>query len=162
SDWHHYNLKLKLRGQRPVSESEFERLIGDLDESLSGSDSSESEDDTGDEGRTRESTLVALLKKQATLPDRKNATKDQKGRDDDVDGAKRQRPRGSGTPPLVWFRSALLPENTYLGLYRAIFSPEELAQESAIVDAIKRRQLAPISMPKPGSETSSYNGPHIF
>ena len=28
SDFHHYNLKQKLRGRKPVSESEFERLIG--------------------------------------------------------------------------------------------------------------------------------------
>lgn len=28
SDLHHYNLKQKLRGQNPVSEAEFEKLIG--------------------------------------------------------------------------------------------------------------------------------------
>jgi hypothetical protein len=28
SDFHHYNLKQKLRGQKPVSEVEFEKLVG--------------------------------------------------------------------------------------------------------------------------------------
>lgn len=28
SDWHHYNLKQKLRGAKPVTEQEFEKLIG--------------------------------------------------------------------------------------------------------------------------------------
>jgi hypothetical protein len=28
SDWHHYNLKQKLRGNKPVSEIDFEKLIG--------------------------------------------------------------------------------------------------------------------------------------
>lgn len=28
SDWHHYNLKQKLRGSKPASEAEFEKLIG--------------------------------------------------------------------------------------------------------------------------------------
>ncbi|GAA5911276.1 hypothetical protein JCM6882_004083 [Rhodosporidiobolus microsporus] len=41
SDWYRYNVKLKLRGERtPVSEGEFERRVGDLSDSLSGSDSS--------------------------------------------------------------------------------------------------------------------------
>lgn len=30
SDWHHYNLKQKLRGSKPVSEIEFEKLIGGM------------------------------------------------------------------------------------------------------------------------------------
>ena len=30
SDLHHYNLKQKLRGQNPVSEAEFENLIGSM------------------------------------------------------------------------------------------------------------------------------------
>ncbi|KAK6714320.1 hypothetical protein SNK04_005266 [Fusarium graminearum] len=60
SDLHHYNLKQKLRGQKPVSEAEFEKLVGNLDESLSGSDSEESDEE--EDGR-QESTLTTLLKK---------------------------------------------------------------------------------------------------
>ena len=30
SDWHHYNLKQKIRGDKPVSEVDFEKLIGGM------------------------------------------------------------------------------------------------------------------------------------
>ena len=40
SDWHNYNLKQKLRGGVSVTEAEFEKLVEDLDESISGSESS--------------------------------------------------------------------------------------------------------------------------
>lgn len=155
SDLHHYNLKQKLRGRKPVSEAEFERLVGDLDESLSGSDSSESDDDEDDK---KESTLTALLRKQATIAEREAEGED--------DGSGRRKPRGSGKPPLVWFSSPVLPANTYFGLYRAIFKPEEASKESELVEAIKKKQLEPIPAPKPGGDGSAppaaYKGPHIF
>ncbi|KAK3943136.1 hypothetical protein QBC46DRAFT_378311 [Diplogelasinospora grovesii] len=160
SDWHHYNLKQKLRGLTPVSELDFDKLIGDLDESLSGSDSSDTEDE--DEESARKDTMLAtLLKKQATLAE-KRSTKDG---DDEEDTANKRR-RGTGKPPLLWFSSPSLPEKTYFGIYRAIFTAEELDKEDAIVDALKKRQLTPISMPKPGKDGSlppvAYKGPHIF
>lgn len=63
SDWHNYNLKQKIKGRPAVSEDGFEKLIGDLDESLSGSEleSSDSEDEH------KETTLSALLKKQVKI-----------------------------------------------------------------------------------------------
>ncbi len=85
SDFHHYNLKQKLRGSEPVTESEFEKLIGDLDESLSGSEGSESDEDEN-EGARKDTTLTALLKKQATLADKSIATAGiEKFQDADVD-----------------------------------------------------------------------------
>lgn len=105
SDLHHYNLKQKLRGQSVVTEAEFEKLIETLDESLSGSDSEDTEDDE-DEGR-QESTLTALLKKQARLTEKRNNNNNtEDGDDDEIAG----RP-GKGKPPLIWFSSPLLPEN---------------------------------------------------
>lgn len=79
SDLHHYNLKQKLRGLKPVSEVDFEKLIGDLDESLSGSDSEDSEDE--EEDGKQDSTLTALLRRQARLADKK----DPAGEDDVVE-----------------------------------------------------------------------------
>ncbi|KAJ3570770.1 hypothetical protein NPX13_g5615 [Xylaria arbuscula] len=166
SDWHHYNLKLKLRGSKPVSEVDFEKLIGNLDESLSGSESSES-DEGEDDRNSKDSTLTALLKKQATIADR-NAR--QNGADTGVDGededTNRRKQNGSGTPPLLWFSSPLLPTNNYFGIYRTIFSSEDLKDESKIVNVIKEKQLAPITIPKPKAEEGlapeAYKGPHIF
>ncbi|KAK3066692.1 hypothetical protein LTR53_016860, partial [Teratosphaeriaceae sp. CCFEE 6253] len=99
SDLHGYNLKQKLRGKKPVDEAEFERLVGTLDESISGSDSSDSEDDGDDQdGASRkDTTLSALLKRQAKVTD------------GDAEDAPVQRKRGSGKPPLLWFSSSKLP-----------------------------------------------------
>ncbi|KAI1423407.1 hypothetical protein F5Y12DRAFT_534699 [Xylaria sp. FL1777] len=166
SDWHHYNLKLKLRGNKPVSEVEFEKLVGDLDESLSGSESSESDDE--DDRSTKETTLTALLKKQATLADRNarensaNAGPDE----EDDDNILKRRQRGGGKPPLLWFSSPLLPTNSYFGIYRTIFSSEDLKDESNIANVIRKKQLDPISIPKPKADGSlvpaAYKGPHMF
>lgn len=157
SDLHHYNLKQKLRGKTAVSEAEFESLVGDLDESLSGSDSDESEDEDDDK---KETTLTALLKKQANLAGHGSGD----GAEDDV--MPTGRPRGSGKPPLLWFSSPKLPTNTYFGVYRAIFKPEEATKENELVDVIKKKQLEPISMPKAGGDGSvvpaAYKGPHVF
>ncbi|KAI0540350.1 hypothetical protein GGR58DRAFT_461032 [Xylaria digitata] len=168
SDWHHYNLKQKLRGTKPVSEAEFENLVSNLDESLSGSESSESDDDDDEDDRSsKESTLTALLKKQARLADRNaqinsgNVAADEEG-----NGLTQTRQRGSGRPPLLWFSSPLLPTNNYFGIYCTIFSPEDLKDESDIINIIKKKQLDPISTPKPKADGSvlpqAYKGPHIF
>ncbi|GAP88063.1 putative ankyrin repeat and zinc finger domain-containing protein [Rosellinia necatrix] len=166
SDWHHYNLKQKLRGNKPASEIEFEKLVGDLDESLSGSEASESDDDEDDRG-SKDSTLTALLKKQATLADRNARANGGNADADEEDGdiAKR-RQRDGGKPPLLWFSSPLLPTNSYFGIYRTIFSPEELKDESNMAEIIKKKQLEPIAAPKPKADGSlvsgAYKGPHIF
>jgi len=157
SDLHGYNLKQKIKGQEPVGEVDFEKLIGDLDESISGSESSESDDEDVDEdgNKPKESTLSALLKKQAKIANPEF---------DDISSNKKQ--RGSGKPPMLWFTSPLLPENTSLGVYRAIFSVDEQA-EARIADVLRNKQLPPTQPPKiksdggiplPGTDI----GPHYF
>ncbi|KAG5928208.1 hypothetical protein E4U42_001092 [Claviceps africana] len=168
SDMHHYNLKQKLRNLPPVSEQEFERLIGDLDESLSGSDSDDSEDDDdaddaddANNGKP-ESTLTALLKKQARLAFRKGEAIDA---DASADAKARAGGSGRGKPSLIWFQSPLLPENHYFGLYRAVLTGEE-QRNSDVVDVLRKKQVEPISLPRPGKDGSlppvAYKGPHIF
>ncbi|ROV93249.1 hypothetical protein VPNG_09537 [Cytospora leucostoma] len=159
SDLHHYNLKQKLRGQKPVTEADFEKLIGDLDESLSGSDSEDSEDDD-DEGSKKESTLTTLLKKQATLAEKRN------GDDGDEEEWGTGRKRGTGKPPLMWFSSPVLPENNHFGIYRMLFTDEELAKEDEILDAVRKRQLSPTTLPKVAKDgalpPAALKAPHIF
>lgn len=158
TDLHHYNLKQKLNGLTPVTETEFEKLVGELDESISGSDSADSEED--EESARKETTLSALLKKQATLVDK------QRGSNDGDEEGSSKRTRGAWNQLLLWFGSPTLPEKTYYGIYKAIFTPEELGKEDSIVDAIKTRQLEKVSMGKPPKDASSipatYNGRHIF
>ncbi|PHH50440.1 hypothetical protein CFIMG_004504RA [Ceratocystis fimbriata CBS 114723] len=160
SDLHNYNLRQKLRGLVPVTEAEFEKLVGDLDESLSGEDSSDSEDDQ-QEG-SKASTLSALLKRQANLSGFANPGSSNDGNDDDSDSVAK---RVEAKTPLVWFESPLLPLNTYFGVYRVMFSPGELSDISKRIEAMKSKQLAPMPAPKlnkDGSPLTAYKGPHIF
>ncbi|KAM0283490.1 hypothetical protein ACHAQH_002441 [Verticillium albo-atrum] len=162
SDWHHYNLKQKLRGSPSVSEVDFERLIGDLDESLSGSDSEESEDDDDDNSSRKETTLTALLKKQAAIADRDKDLNN----DNDSEGGFPKARRNPGKPPLIWFTSSVLPKNHFFGLYRAILSADDLRLEPKMVDVVKAKQLEPLAMPKVCKDgilpEVAYKGPHFF
>lgn len=157
SDLHGYNLKQKIKGQNPVSEADFEKLIGELDESISGSESSESDDDTeAERNKPKDSTLSALLKKQAKISNPEF---------EDFTASKKQ--FGSGKPPILWFTSPLLPENVSLGVYRAIFSVEEQAEEARIVEFLRNKQLPPTQPSKLKSECgialpATDIGPHYF
>lgn len=134
--------------------------IIDLDESLSGSDSSESDEGDAD-GDRKDTTLTSLLKKQARISG--NTTEELE------ETSIRQSKRGSGKPPLLWFRTSILPPNTYLGIYRAIFTNSEQENESQILDTIRQKQLSPKLPPKPKPDINNgvplpaeYTGPHIF
>lgn len=102
-----------------------------LDESISGSDSDDSEDEE-DGDSAKDSTLRALLKRQAKITD-----------GDAEDAPTRKRKRGSGRAPLLWFTTPHLPSNTSLGVYRAIFTAVEQEQEDKLVEAVQCKQLAP-------------------
>lgn len=130
SDWHNYNIKQKIKSRPAVSEDEFEKLIGDLDESLSGSESESS----GSEDDRKETALSALLKKQAKIS--QSGNEDQK----EIQVGKKRK-RGAGKPPLLWFSSPLIPSNTSLGVYRAVFTEEEQREESDILEVLRRKQL---------------------
>jgi hypothetical protein len=158
SDLHGYNLKQKIKGAKPVGEADFEKLIGDLDESISGSESDESDEDQEDQdgNKPKDSTLSALLKRQAKIADPEF---------DEYAAKKRQ--KGPGKPPLLWFASPSLPDNTSLGVYRAIFSNEEQEAEAHIMDTLRKKQLPPTQPPKVKSDggvplPSTDIGPHYF
>lgn len=149
SDWHGYNLKQKLKGLRGVDEAHFDKLVEDLDESISGSEESESETDE----EQKETVLSALLKRQAKLHH------DGPDLDDEV---LEKRKRSSGKPPLLWFTTPLLPRNTSLGMYRVLFREEEQQEESRLVEIIRQKQLPP-TVPKPGSPpVASTTDPQMF
>ncbi|KAI9879607.1 MAG: hypothetical protein M1830_007967 [Pleopsidium flavum] len=156
SDFHGYNLKQRLKGLKTVDETGFDRLIGDLDESISGSDSnSDSDEETSENPKAKDDTLTALLRKQANIS---NTTST------DV-AAPVKRKRGVGTLPLLWFTTPVLPPNTSLGIYKAIFTDTEQDEEIQIVDILRNKQLSPTrtldasnGVPLPSLMTS----PHIF
>lgn len=158
SDWHGYNLKQKLRGNKLVTEVEFDKLVDDLNESLSGSDTSTSEDDGDDQ---KQSTLAALLKKQARIGHPEA---------DPVNdfSTTKKRKRGAGKPPLVWFSSPLLPPNTSLGVYRALFTTVEQEENPDMVDVLRNKQLKPVPSKAPADDSNgvplplTMTSPQIF
>lgn len=133
SDFHRYNLKLQIKQLPPIDEATFVKKIGELDESISGSDSSESESDD-ESAQPGDTTLSALLKRQARLSQRK-----------EEGGEITTRKRGPGNAPMYWLTSPKLPDGMGLGIYKAILSNEEqeLAQLN-LVDILKKKQIQPI------------------
>ncbi|KAL4246254.1 ANKZF1/VMS1 family protein [Abortiporus biennis] len=116
SDWHRYNVKIRLHGSNPVSEAEFAKLVDDLDESISGSGSS---DDESDEDSDAVTALVGKTRKLAVA------------RSSSPDA-----PTSSGpVTPVVWFHS---PPSTQIGVYKVLF-PSSLPATSYL-DELKAMQ----------------------
>lgn len=107
--------------------------------------------------------MTALLRRQARLANKNSNTGD--GNEDGADGEESLRRKNRGKAPLLWFTSPLLPENNYFGMYRAILT-EEQQRQGELVDVLRKKQLEPISMPKPAKDGTlpqvAYKGPHIF
>lgn len=154
SDLHRYNLKLQMKQLPPIDEASFVKKIGELDESISGSDSSESESEE-DSVQPGDTTLSALLKRQARLSQKS-------GQDED----KVVRRRGPGNAPMYWMTSPRLPSGMGVGVYKAIFlhKEQELAQNN-LVSTLKQKQIQPIYGKNSGNaqnQSASAKDPHFF
>ncbi|KAJ9603438.1 hypothetical protein H2200_012216 [Cladophialophora chaetospira] len=157
SDFHRYNLKLSVKQQPPIDEATFVRLIGDLDESLSGSDSDSSEEDGEDGAREGDSTLTALLRRQAKISHQAS------NGDADV-----SRKRGFGNAPMMWLSSSKVGEDFGLGVYKAVLSSEEQEQASkTLVEIIQNKQLKArpgksSGQTQPDATNPGQKNPHFF
>ena len=147
-----------MKGSEPVNEATFTKLIGDLEESLSGSDSSESEEEEADGVKNGDTTLTALLKRQAKIY-----------QPEDVDFTSSKRKHGAGNAPLLWMSSGKLPENTALGVYKALLTDVEQEEAQAhLVEIVKRKQLRAVQRKQSGStqsngdEIPAARSPHVF
>ncbi|PGH01972.1 hypothetical protein GX51_04903 [Blastomyces parvus] len=159
SDHHRYNLKSRLRGTPVLNEVEFNKAIGELDESISGSESSSDEEAEVEEGQqTPDTTLTALLKKQAKISSTTEA--------EEIITKQKNKP---GKHPLLWFSSPLLPQTTSLGIYRALFTNIEQEETDHLLESLKNKQYkaAPyqpnkVSHPSDKITKVQQGGPHIF
>lgn len=155
SDLHRYNLKLTLKDLPSIDEPTFNRLVGDLDESLSGSESGSSSEDDHEPGNPRDSTLTALLKRQAKLSQQHEVEEPQV----------KLKKRGSCHLPLLWLSSSRL-ENTSLGIYKALLTGPE--RERDLIEVIKQKQLKPVPAKHSGTggpkstQILVTNTPHYF
>lgn len=142
-----------------MNESAFVKLIGDLDESLSGSDSSDYEEEEEGAAKNGESTLTALLKRQAKISQTQN----------DESSATSARLHSAGNGPFLWMSSSKLPETTSLGFYKVLLSDVEREEAKArLVDIIELKQLKPVQAKQSGSaqpngdRISVASSPHVF
>jgi len=153
SDFHRYNLKLQIKQLPPIDEATFVKKIGELDESISGSESESEADD--EDPQSSDTTLTALLKRQARI-----------SQNDEEHQNNTSRKRGPGNAPMYWLTSPKLPNGMGLGIYRAVLSNEEQdAAQSSIVDVLKRKQIQPIHGKHSGtaqSGSSASTDPHFF
>lgn len=147
TDWHGYNLKQKLHGLKTVTEIEFEKLIDELDMSISGSEDDSSDEDTE---KIKEASLSALLRKQANLYE---------GEESDLGVRKRI----LGSSPMVQFTSSLLPLDMSLGIYRVLFTEQELKSVD-LVDTLRKKQLQAFRPVKIGTiqSTPPPTSPSVF
>ncbi|KAI1005316.1 hypothetical protein K3495_g2904 [Podosphaera aphanis] len=122
----------KIRRLPPVSETEFEELVRDLNDSISGSDSSVSE---GEENGRKEKSISTLMKKQATISI--DYSRNDGSSSDDL------KPH-SQKSPILWLTTSLSP-SIYLGIYRTVFSNSEQINDSQILEIINQKQLIPKS-----------------
>ncbi|KPI41509.1 uncharacterized protein AB675_9149 [Cyphellophora attinorum] len=143
SDHHRYNLKLNLKDLPTVDEGTFLKTVGDLDESISGSDSESSDDEGG--VNVNEPTLSSLLKKQAEISS-----------DGQISGMNVGGKAVSGNAPMYWFTSPKIEGDSLLGVYKALFSNEEQdAAPKSLLDALSRRQVQPIHGKHSGNTSAS-------
>ncbi|KAL4933140.1 putative C2H2 finger and ankyrin domain protein [Aspergillus undulatus] len=142
SDHHKYNVRAQLRGNAVLDEIQFTKAIGELDESISGSESSEEEDqDGGDQ-------LTTLLKRQARISQA-------------AEEGQTSTPKSTGKHPLLWFSNPALPPNTSLGVYRALFTNAEQDEPRYLADSLAKKQLTPIYAQNNNGQPQTPS-PHIF
>ncbi|KAL4890361.1 hypothetical protein BDV59DRAFT_184868 [Aspergillus ambiguus] len=153
SDHHRYNLKAQLRGNPTLDEVQFNKAVGELDESISGSESSEGDDEDDGGGQ-----LSALLKRQAKIS---------QANEEEME-ASSSRKQTAGKHPLFWFSSSLFPSNVSLGVYRALFSDVEQDEPRHLVDSLRKKQLVAVSPRRSNDQTEGTQqqqpspSPHIF
>ncbi|GAO51568.1 hypothetical protein SAICODRAFT_33649 [Saitoella complicata NRRL Y-17804] len=116
---HTFNVKRSVAGEKTVEGEEFEKMLENLNESLSGSESSGSED----EEESAMDEIAQLLRKHATVAPLESLE---------------DRSMKQNKSPLMWLSSSALDADARLGIYRALLTQDEL---DAPLDSIRKKQI---------------------
>ncbi|KAG1746693.1 uncharacterized protein EDB91DRAFT_1328008 [Suillus paluster] len=95
SDWHRYNVKIRLRGGSPVTEPAFAQLVDGLEDSLSGSASSDESSDDSDAVKALVSKIKRISRPSSPSEERQTLV-----------------------TAITWFHSH---PSTQIGVYRMLF-----------------------------------------
>ncbi|EJU03628.1 hypothetical protein DACRYDRAFT_99219 [Dacryopinax primogenitus] len=115
SDWHRYNVKLRIASKPTVSEDEFNVIVEELNDSISGSASSDDSD------ASSSASLTQIMKRQSLSRPASDA----------------EDHRPTPNTPLIWFQSSTVPV-TQFGIYNAVFEPG--LTQPQYVEAVKEMQ----------------------
>lgn len=163
-DWHRYNAKVGLgKVGTVVTEQQFEQMNDGLS-SLSGTASSDGDEDSEQDGEQDgdgdDDKISRMLRKQrlqqasAGLPTLDEA--------DELDAEQAEyRRRAEMRTAMIWFRprkdldppQQIVPDDTQLGIYRALLPNHALGNPSELLPALRNIQLDPNDRPEdPSSE----------
>ncbi|GAA5909732.1 Vms1p [Sporobolomyces salmoneus] len=151
TDWYKYNVKLKLQGKAtPVSEQEFNSMVDNLSDSISGSESTSTLSDLAEEiedsASSAEGTLSRILRKQSLL-------RPEHSRMNNLEDDDEQDPLSGPRTALLWFEAPQHAPDTQYGVYRAILptaGSKALKRQSddspEILQELKNLQLDPAAL----------------
>lgn len=115
SDFHRFNIKRKLANLPPIDIDEFEKLTENEDlESISGSDSEESDDGEENIYKERKDELTTIFETQLA-----NMNLEEKETESKFSHLNTQSPH-------IFFKSSLLPEGQVFAVYKALFSKDSI------------------------------------
>ncbi|KAA1468791.1 hypothetical protein DENSPDRAFT_541465 [Dentipellis sp. KUC8613] len=115
SDWHRYNVKIRLKGGDAVSEADFAKLVDALEDSISGSASSSDDNDSEQSDAVRDLLQKTKINSRSPSPSSEALSAPQTA--------------------LTWFHS---PPATQIGVYRAIFP--RTSSPATYVDDLREMQ----------------------
>lgn len=133
ADYHRYNIKRKLHGQSPLTEEEFDRVIGELDDSISGSD--ESDEGSLDEAEKDTDTLATLMNSTGLL--------------DPISEEQYDEPVNLNHTPYFMYLSKDLPENRVYAFYKSIFDTKFTGNEYRTPEEDGKNSMDALSGLKP-------------
>ncbi|KAJ2964557.1 hypothetical protein NQZ79_g533 [Umbelopsis isabellina] len=114
SDWHRYNVKRSLEHPNlpPVTEQQFQDMLEDLTESISGSDTDESASDNESDGPADDNVNMLISKEKLRMAALERAK---------LKAEQKQKVHLHNNSPLSWYTAApTLPENVHLGVYNCV------------------------------------------
>lgn len=115
TDWHRYNIKRRVvLDVKPVTFEEFEVLLSDLTESISGSEGEDEQDSEDEEKDLQKDNIHSLVQKQK---------KEQEEKELLINDAKQVvLPMMKKYSALNWYKQANIKDSSHYGIYRHLFN----------------------------------------
>lgn len=125
-DYHRYNIRRKLHYQNPLTEDEFETLIGELDESISGSDSEkESLESSDNEDIDKVNVLIRKTGLLNTIVE-----------DEEAVNKGTNKKNNNENIPFFLYQSPQFPEGKVVAFYKSLFDKKIVSPSSDDIESL--------------------------